>query len=237
LSFTNSGEDVRKNEIRTYLSHRTNAVCEISSFRLQCLHIGPWAFFVYRNMGILQYNEASVGRFIVHNGAPHEVLESRVFRMQQRKPVNATKLRNLITGNIVQHSFQVSDKVDEAKLEVKPITYLYTHKNQYWFCEANDPSKRFQLDPKLLGSGIQFIKTNSLVDAMLFEEKIIAVKLPIKVDLKVQEAPPAVKGNTAQGATKQITLETGTIINAPLFIKEGETVRVNTQTGQYVERA
>ena len=188
-------------------------------------------------MSLLQYNDVTVGKFIIYNGAPHEVLESRVFRMQQRKPVNATKIRNLITGSVVQPSFQVADKVEEAELETKPVKYLYTNKGQHWFCEANNPANRFQIEESILGPGIKFVKANSLVDALNFEEKIIGVKLPIKVDLKVTEAPPAVKGDTSKGALKQVTLESGAVINAPLFIKEREIVRVNTLTGEYVERA
>lgn len=188
-------------------------------------------------MAILQYNEATVGTYIVMDGQPYEVLESRVFRMQQRKPVNATKLRNLITGNVVQHSFGVSDKMEEAELITKPVKYLYTNKGEYWFCEEKDPSKRFKLEQTMLGYGIRFIKTNSLVDALIFDEKIIGIKLPIKVELKVVEAPPGVKGDTAKGASKVIKLETGAEVNAPLFINEGEVIRVNVQTGEYVERA
>ena len=188
-------------------------------------------------MAILQYNEATVGTFIVYEGQPYEVLESRVFRMQQRKPVNATKLRNLITGNVVQHSFGVSDKMEEAELQTKPVKYLYTNKGEYWFCEEKDPSKRFKLEHEMLGVGIKFVKANSLVDALIFEEKIIGIKLPIKVELKVVEAPPAVKGDTVKGGSKQAKLETGATVNVPLFINEGEAIRINTQTGEYVERA
>ena len=187
-------------------------------------------------MAILQYNEATVGTFIILDDQPYEVLESRVFRMQQRKPVNATKLRNLISGNVVQHSFGVSDKVEEAELETKPVKYLYTNRGEYWFCEEKDPSKRFTLETSLLGDGIRFIKPNSFVDALYFDEKIIGIKLPIKVELKVVEAPPAVKGDTVKGGAKQVKLETGATVNAPLFINEGEVIRINTLTGDYVER-
>ena len=188
-------------------------------------------------MAILQYNEATIHKFIILAGEPYEVLESRVFRMQQRKPVNATKLRNLISGNVVQHSFGASDKVEEAELDTRQIKYLYTNRGEFWFCEVKDPSKRFKLEPLMLGEGIRFIKANSLVETLVFEEKIIGIKLPIKTELKVVEAPPAVKGDTAKGGSKQIKLETGATINAPLFINEGEIIRVNTSTGEYVERA
>jgi elongation factor P len=92
------------------------------------------------------------------------------------------------------------------------------------------------LDGDKIGDAQKFMKTNSEVSALVFDEKIIGVTLPIKVELKVTDAPPAVRGNTANAVNKQITLETGAVINAPIFITEGEIVRVNTETGEYVER-
>ncbi len=89
----------------------------------------------------------------------------------------------------------------------------------------------------MIGPGGKFLKANSTIEAMVFDEKIIGVKLPIKVELKVKEAPDAVKGNTSSGATKVAILENGATVNVPLFIKEGETIRVNTESGDYVERA
>jgi elongation factor P len=185
---------------------------------------------------MLEYNEITVRKFIIYENDPYEVLDSHVFRKQQRKPVNATKLRNMITGNVKEISFHVSDKVEEAEIEKKPVKYLYTNKNEYWFCEPNDPSKRFQLPGVVLGDGFRFIKANSTVNVLMFGERTIGIELPIKVELKVVEAPPAVKGDTAKGGTKQIKLETGATINAPLFINEGEIIRINTTTGEYAER-
>ncbi|MBI2065456.1 MAG: elongation factor P, partial [Candidatus Zambryskibacteria bacterium] len=112
------------------------------------------------------------------------------------------------------------------------VKYLYTNRGKYWFCEANDPSKRFELTEDIIGPGAKFLKQNTVVDAMLFDNRIIGLKLPIKIDLKVIEAHPAVKGNTAQGATKGVMLETGIEIQVPMFVKEGDTVRVNTETAQ-----
>ena len=87
-----------------------------------------------------------------------------------------------------------------------------------------------------VGNGAKFIKPNTMLEVLSWKEKQIGLKLPIKVELKVTEAPPAVRGDTSKGGTKQITLETGATINAPLFINEGEIIRVNTETGEYVER-
>lgn len=186
---------------------------------------------------MLEYNEILPKRVILLDGQPYEVLDAHVFRKQQRKPVNQTKLRNIITGKVTEQAFHVSEKVEEADLSTRPIKYLYENRGEYWFCEANDPSKRFKLENETVGPAAHFMKQNMLVDALIFDEGIISVKVPIKMELKVKEAPPAVRGNTAQGGTKQIMLETGATIQAPLFISEGETIIVNTETGDYVERA
>lgn len=185
---------------------------------------------------MLEYSEIKEGKFIVYEGEPYEVISSHVFRKQQRKPVNATKLRNVKTGRVVEYSFHVSDKAEEAELEKREIKYLYSNRGEHWFSEINDPSKRFQISEDMLGSGLKFMKQNSVVEALLFDEEIIGIKLPIKVDLKVVEAHPAVKGNTAQNATKSIVLETGAEIQVPMFIKEGDVVRINTETGAYTDR-
>ncbi len=185
---------------------------------------------------MLEYNEITVRKYIVFEGEPYEVLASHVFRKQMRKPVNATKLKNLISGRVVEHSFGATDKAEEAEIETRKVKFLYNNRGEWWFTEENDPSKRFKIDDTVIGDAKRFLKANSLVEVEMFEEKIFKVKLPIKVDLKVTDAPPAVKGDTAKGGNKVITLETGATINGPLFITEGDILRINTETGEYVER-
>lgn len=188
-------------------------------------------------MAILEYNEITPRKYIAYEGEPYEVLTSHVFRKQQRKPVNATKLKNLITGSVKEISFAQSEKVEEAEIDSREVKYLYNNREEYWFSEANDPSKRFSMKEDLVGPQGKFLKANTLVDLLTFEGRHVGFKLPIKVELKVVEAPPAVKGDTAKGGSKQVKLETGAVINAPLFINEGEIIRINTETGEYVERA
>lgn len=191
---------------------------------------------------MLDYNEIKERKYIILGDEPYEVLSSHVFRKQQRKPVNQTKLRNLISNSIKNHTFHNSDNVEEAEIDKNKIKFLYkkqnrqTNINEYWFSKVENPSERFWLDENIIGSKGKFIKENSEITAMFFNDKIIGIEVPIKIDLIVKEAPPAVKGNTANGANKQITLETGAVINAPIFITEGEIVRVNTETGEYIER-
>jgi len=185
---------------------------------------------------MLNYNEIVQKKCIVLDGAPYEVLASHVFRKQQRKPVNQTKLKNLITGKVTEYSFHQAETAEEADLDERSIKFLYATRGEYWFCEANDPSVRFSLPHEIIGDAGRFLKVNTSVLARMFDEKIIGVKLPIKMDLMVKEAPPGTKGNTAQGGNKQVVLETGATINVPLFINEGDIIRINTDTGEYAER-
>lgn len=188
-------------------------------------------------MAILEYNEITAKKYIVFEGDPYEVLSSHVFRKQMRKPVNQTKLRHLITGRIVEHSFHQSEKSEEAEINSRPVKYLYSNRGEFWFCEEKDPSKRFSLKVEVVGAQGNFMKPNMIVEILSFEDQLVGIKMPVKIELKVTEAPPAVRGNTVQGGTKQITLETGVVISAPLFINEGDIIRVNSETGEYVDRA
>lgn len=185
---------------------------------------------------MLEYNEIKPRKFIVYEGEPFEVLDSHVFRKQQRKPVNATKLRNLFTGKVMEISFHQSEKVDEAEIDSRKAKYLYENRGQYWFCEENDPSKRFFFEADIVGSQIKFVKQNSVVEILSFGDRTLGIRIPIKVELKIKDAPPAVKGNTVQGGVKQVILETGATINTPMFVNTGDTIRINTETGEYVER-
>ena len=186
---------------------------------------------------MLNYNEITKRKYIDIDGEPYEVIISQVSRKQANKPVNKTKIKSLISGKVIEKVFHVSDKAHEADLETKKIKYLYTNKGEFWFCDADNPSNRFQLSEDIAAPVARYVPANNLVDAVIYEENVIGIKLPIKVELKVTEAPPAVRGNTAQGGTKAVTLETGAVLQVPLFINEGDVIRVNTETDEYTERA
>ncbi|MBI2013828.1 MAG: elongation factor P [Candidatus Colwellbacteria bacterium] len=185
---------------------------------------------------MLAYNELKPGKFIVLDGEPWEILDFEFLRMQQRKPVSRTKLKNLSTGKIKEQTFHQSDKLEEAELVKDPIKYIYSHREENWFTEINNPSKRFSFKDEFIGEKKIFLRPNMEVTALKFEDKILGIQLPIKAEYKVIEAPPAVKGNTAQGGTKLVTIEGGAKIQTPLFINEGDILRVNIETGEYVER-
>lgn len=192
-------------------------------------------------MAQLQYNEIREKKIIIHDDEPVEVVESHVARTQQRKPQNQVKLKSLISGKTIAATFHVSDSADEADVEKREVTFLYANKGEFWFCDPTDKSNRFKLEESIMGNTAKFLNPNSNVTALVWtneddEEKIIKITLPIKISYKVKEAPPAVRGDTSKGGNKVITLENGTTITAPMFINEGDTVSINTETGEYVER-
>lgn len=187
-------------------------------------------------MAVLSYNEITQKKVIEYNNEPYEVLSSHVFRMQQRKPVNQTKLRNLLSGKVLEISFHQSETVQEADIGTMKAVYLYTNRGESWFSEEGNPKNRFSFPESAVADQIKWLKTNSPVEMMTYKEEPASVRIPIKMDLKVVEAPPAVKGDTATGGNKQVVLESGAVVNTPLFINEGDILRINTETGEYVER-
>jgi elongation factor P len=191
---------------------------------------------------MLDYNELKVGTIFTKNEDPnpYEVMEYAFIRMQQRKPVTQLKIKNLLTGKVQDYAAHQNEAFYEAAIDVVPVTFIYHQKDQYWFHEKGKPAARFSLTEEVVGSAGQYLKNQTEVKAFKFGaeegERVINIELPVKMDLRVTEAPPAIKGNTAQGGTKSVTLETGAKVNVPLFIGEGDIVKINTTTGEYAER-
>jgi elongation factor P len=185
---------------------------------------------------MLAYTDLTKGILFVMDGQPWEVMDSHFLRMQQRKAVVQTRIKNLVTGKIVDRNFQASDNFEEAEIEKKPAIFIYANRGEYWFHDEGNAKNRFQIAEDLLGNAGQFLKPNTKVTTTLFAGKVIGAELPVKMDFKVIESPPGIKGNTAQGGTKSVTIEGGAKINAPLFVNVGDVIRINTTTGDYVER-
>jgi len=187
-------------------------------------------------MATLSYNEILPKSIILYNGEPYEVLSSHIFRMQQRKPVNQTKLRHLVSGKVLEISFHQSETVPEADIGKMQATYLYTNKGESWFAEEGNPKNRFSFPEDTVHDRVMWLKQNSPVEVLLYNDNPVSIKIPIKMELKVAEAPPAVRGDTATGGDKKVVLESGAVVSTPLFINVGDTLRINTDTGEYVER-
>ena len=181
-------------------------------------------------------NDIKKGLNINWQGEPHIVLEANFVRMQQRKPVMQTKLKSLVTGKVIEYAFKAGEKVETADLQRSKANYLYKDEDSAYFMN-NQTYEQFDIPLNQLGSKINFLKEGTDCEVLYFEDKPVNIDIPIKVKLKVTEAPPGVKGDSSSNVTKQITLETGAVINAPLFVKEGEMIVVNTENETYVSRA
>jgi elongation factor P len=187
-------------------------------------------------MAVLSYNEILKGCVIDYNGEPYEVLSAHIFRMQQRKPVNQTKLRQLVGGKVLEISFHQNETVTEADVGSMQAQYLYTNRDESWFAQVGNAKNRFSFPEDSVHDKVQWLSPNSIVDVLTYEEKPMTIKIPVKVELEVKDAPPAVKGNTVSGGNKLAILTTGAKVNVPLFINPGDIIRINTDTGEYTER-
>lgn len=185
----------------------------------------------------LGVNELKSKMFFIYEGQPYVVLETHHLKMQQRRPTVQVKMRNVINGKILERNFAQSDVFETADIERAKVKFLYNHKDQYWFSYEDEPSKRFLLTEELIGEATKFLKANTVLDAIEYNGKITNIELPVKMEFRVVEAPPAIRGDTAQGGVKQVKIETGAYINVPLFINQDDIIVINTQTGEYVERS
>lgn len=185
---------------------------------------------------MLSYSELRQGVTFVMDGDPYRVLEYNFLRMQQRKPVAQTKIKNLRSGKVTSRTFHQNESFPEADIEKEKATFLYGNRGEYWFHKAGSPKDRFSMKEEIIDHIAPYLKPNMEVNLDVFEGDIINIEIPIKMDFKVKEAPPGIKGDSATGGNKEVILETGLKINAPLFINEGDVVRVNTESGEYIER-
>jgi len=185
---------------------------------------------------MLSYFDLRKGVKFILDQEPYEVLEFQQIYKAQDMVVARTKIRNLINGKVLERTFHQDDKFEEAELEKVEVKFLFTHRGKFGFCETQNPRTRFELAEEQIGESSKFLKSNQNLIGIKFQGKIINVSLPIKVQLKIIEAPPGIKGNRSQAGTKTVTLETGAKINVPLFVEEGDIIEINTETGEYTRR-
>lgn len=184
---------------------------------------------------MLNFNEIKTGRIILLNEEPYVIIKADHHQMGRGGAVLKVKCRNLINGNVLEKTFQGAEKADEAATERKKANFMYKDKDEAFFMD-NTSFEQFSLSLDELGDKVQFLKDGTDVNVLYFNDKPVSLELPIKMEFKVISAPPGVKGNSAGNVNKQIEIETGAIINAPLFVEEGDFIRINTETGEYVER-
>ncbi|MCD6519270.1 MAG: elongation factor P [Anaerolineae bacterium] len=169
------------------------------------------------------------------DGELYRVLEYDHYKPGRGNAFIRTKLRNLRTGATVNRTFLSGDRVQEVRLEHKTVQYLYTDGELYYFMDM-ETYEQPALSKEILEDVIPYLKEGITLELELYEGEPIGIELPITVDLEVTDAPPGFAGDTAASATKEVTLETGLKIQAPLFIEAGDVVRVDTRTGEYVTR-
>lgn len=176
------------------------------------------------------------GRAIQLDGEPYIVLTSVFGRKSQDKANMQCKLKNLKNGTIVARNFQGKDKIEPADVGYKKVQFLYGNGDSYTFMDLQSYDQ-FDLSSEVIGDAGGYLVDGAEVDALMFEETPIGIQIKATVDLKVVETIPGVKGDTATGGNKPAKLETGITVNVPLFIQEGEKIKVNTETGMYMARA
>jgi elongation factor P len=184
---------------------------------------------------MLSLNEIKLGKVVQISNEPYVVIRADHHKQGRGGAVLKTKLKNLISGNVVERTWQGNDKADEAQVEKKKASFMYQDGSQAYFMDS-ESYEQFSLELDQLGGKERFLKDGTDVDVLYFNNKPVSVDLPIKVELRVTAAPPGVKGNTAGNVMKTIELETGATIQAPLFINEGDIIRINTDSEEYTER-
>lgn len=169
------------------------------------------------------------------DGEPYVITEYQHAKMGRGGAVMRTKLRNLRTGGTLSKTFQGNDKIKPAALTTRQGQYLFAAGSDVTFMDSQD-YEQFTIPTETLGDRVKFFKEGLAVELLEFKGRIIAVELPIKVEYKVTETDPGVKGDTASGGSKPAVLESGATVTVPLFVQIGNTIRVDTRDGSYVER-
>lgn len=176
------------------------------------------------------------GLKIEWEGKPYEVVEFQHSKVAQGQATVRTKLKDLITGRVLEVNFRSGEKFNKPDLQEREMQYLYKEADRYVFMDLEDYDQIY-IDEKDIGEAAKFLIENLQVYVLYYKGKVIGIELPKVVEIKVVKTEPGVKGDTVGTATKPATLETGAVIQVPLFIQEGDLIKVDTRTGEYLERA
>ena len=184
---------------------------------------------------MLTISDIKVGTIFKYEDAPYKALSVNHSKQARGAAVLQTKIKNLATGQVLERNFKASDKFDGAEIIHKKANFLYAEGSKYYFMSEEDYDQFF-LDEETLEGAENYLTESLTVRILYFDEEMIGIELPPKVDLKVVQAPEGVRGDSTGNVTKTVELETGYKLNVPMFVKEGDTIKINTETGEYVER-
>jgi elongation factor P len=184
----------------------------------------------------INFGDLSRGLVIELEGQPWQVMDYERHKMQQRAPVTRIKLKNLLTGAVLERTFQnYHTAFSPADMDNRQAQYLYDDGEFYYFLDQ-ETFDQYELTKEVLAGSLDYLKEQMVVEVVFYKGAAININLPTHVDLAVKDTPPAFRGDTAQGGNKPATLETGLRITVPMFITPGAIVRVDTRTGAYTER-
>lgn len=185
---------------------------------------------------MLEYTDLKPNTNFIKDGQPYTVLTYSFEKKQRQKPTVKLTIKNLLTGKTQDLTVRQHEEFKEAEIKEMSAEFIYHHRGEYWFKDPDDPSERFQIDEKVVGDIKNYLKEGLQITALKFKDDFVSLDLPPKVDLEVVQAPPNVKGSTVDGATKTVETETGYEVKTPVFIEKGDLIKINTETGEYVER-
>ena len=185
---------------------------------------------------MISTNDFRTGVTVTIDGDAWQVLEFQHVKPGKGAAFVRAKMRNLCTGAVVERTFNAAERMPKAVVDRRAMQYLYQNGDLYVFMD-NETYEQSELSKEQLGNAINFLKENMEAKIMVYETRILGVELPNTVELKVQETEPGIKGDTATGGSKNATLETGYVVKVPLFINEGDVLRIDTRSGEYIERA
>ncbi len=172
----------------------------------------------------------------MQDGSPCNIVENDFVQPGKGQAFSRVKIRNLITGRVVERTFKSGETVEAADVMEHEMQYLYTDA-EFWYFMHPETFEQLAADENAVGDAKQWLKEQDICEVTLWNGNPISVAVPNFVVLKITQSDPGIKGNTAQGATKPATLETGAVVNVPLFIDQGEEIKVDTRTGEYASRA
>lgn len=184
---------------------------------------------------MISTSEFRNGAKIELGGEPFIIVEFQHVKPGKGGAFVRTKLKSLKTGNVMDRTFRSGEKLEEPDVEEREMQYLYSAEGQYFFMDTQSYEQIFIIEEHL-GESKNFLKENMIAKIIFYESKPLSVELPIFVELKIVKTDPGIRGDTATGGTKVATLETGANLKVPLFLEEGTVIKVDTRSGEYVER-
>ncbi len=183
----------------------------------------------------LSYTAIKPGVFFSYRDSVYECVEAVFSKKSRQQGSNTVRMKNVTTGAVITKTLHSSDSFNQVAVEKCSLVYVYSHRGVSWFHHTNTPATRLKVSTATI-AGISFVPDKTTVTGIFSGETLLAIQVPIKTAVLVRDAPPSLRGNTTQGGSKQVVLETGAVVATPLFVRSGDTVQINTETGKYVGR-